>query len=204
VALALLVVVPLARADGDPASDWLLQRLLFTPPDTAISSGDAARLSALLQSARRQGYTLHVAVVPTRYDMGAVTVLFNRPHDYAPFLSQELYFLYRGRVLVVMPKGFAIARNGKPDLQEQRVLDRLAAPGAARGSDLAAATETAVRALARNAGITVSAPAVHAGGGSSTARDRVVIGVVAALLAAAGLTWAVWRRRGRPRRRPAP
>jgi hypothetical protein len=197
------VAAPVARADGDPASDWLLQRFLFIPPDTGVSSGDSARLTSLLHSAHAQGYTLHVAVIPTRYDMGSVTVLFGKPRQYAPFLSQELRFFYKGRVLVVMKNGYAIARNGRSDRAEQQVLDTLALPVPFRGAALAAATETAIRRLAAHAGVHVVAAPIKRGGGSSTTRDRILIGAGAAVLLALAAVFSVWRRSGASARRRA-
>ena len=52
VLVAALVAVPLARADGDPASDYLLTRSTFVPPDLGISAADAARLSATVALAQ--------------------------------------------------------------------------------------------------------------------------------------------------------
>jgi hypothetical protein len=197
VVVVALLLAPLAHADGDPASDWLLARVAFVPPDAGISGDDQKALTAMLQSAKAQGYTLRVAVVASRYDMGAVTVLYKRPLQYAPFLSQELRFLYKGRVLVVMPNGFAIARMGKRDPDEQRVVAKLVPPKPFQGAALAAATENAVRKLAAQQGIVLAAAPVARGGGSSTTRDRVLIGVGAAVLAllALGVSW--WRRRAR-------
>jgi hypothetical protein len=197
------VAAPLARADGDPASDWLLQRFAFIPPDTGIAQADGAAITDLLSSAHAKGYTLHVAVIPSRYDMGSVTVLYKRPHQYAPFLSQELRFFYRGRVLVVMPNGYAIARNGKVDPAEQKVVDRLPLPHPFQGAPLAAATEHAIRALAANAGVhgvAVKPPS----GGSSATRDRIVIAAVAAGIVLLGLAALRLRRRATSARRPSP
>lgn len=196
------VAAPLARADGDPASDWLLQGYLFASPDSGISSADQSQLRALLLAAHKQGYTLHVAVIASRYDMGAVTVLYDRPHTYAPFLSEELRFFYKGRVLVVMRNGYAIARDGKRDPAEQKVLAGLTTPKPFAGPPLAAATERAIRRLLANAGVHVAVKPISAHGGSSTTRDRIVIGVAAAalLLLAGAFSYrrrlgAWWRRR---------
>ena len=52
VLVAALVAVPLARSDGDPASDYLLTRSTFVPPDLGISAADAARLTATVAAAR--------------------------------------------------------------------------------------------------------------------------------------------------------
>ena len=196
VLLLALVFVPFARADGDPASDYLLQQASFVPPDTALSAYDTSQLNALLLAARKSGYKLHVALIASQYDMGSVTVLFKKPKLYAPFLSQELRFLYKGRVLVVMPNGYAIARNGKTDPAEQAVLDKLALPSPFAGATLAAATSRAIRALAAHAGVKVSAlPKVSAGSGSSTSNDRIYIAIGAVILVALAGGVAFWRRR---------
>jgi hypothetical protein len=186
-----LLLAPLARADGDPASDWLLARPVFFPPDAGISSADQKALTSLLHSAKAQGYTLKVAVIASRYDMGSVTVLYKRPHDYAPFLSQEVRFLYKGRVLVLTPNGYAIARNGKRDPAEQRIVAGLPLAKPFQGAPLAAATENAVRKLAAGAGIVLPATPVASSSGGSTARDRLLIGIGAAvlLLAAGGVSY---------------
>jgi len=185
--LACLAAAPLARADGDPASDWLLVQSAFVPPDAGVSSADAKKLTSLLADAKAKGYTLHVALISSRYDMGAVTILYKKPHQYAPFLSTELRFVYKGRVLVVMPNGYAIARDGKADPAEQKVL--------------AAAAERAVQALAANAGIHVSASIKQTGGGGSSSRDRLFIIAGGAALIAIALGLSFWRRRAAPARR---
>ncbi len=126
---AALVVVPLARADGDPASDYLLTRSTFVPPDLGISTADAARLSATVAAARSRGYPIHVALIGSAYDLGSVVSLDRKPKQYARFLGTELTLVYHGRLLVVMPNGFGVSRAGKPLPAAQRVVDRLAAPG---------------------------------------------------------------------------
>lgn len=200
VLLLALVFVPFARADGDPASDYLLQRASFVPPDAGLSSSDTSQLNALLRAARVAGYTVHVALIASQYDMGSVTVLFKEPKQYAPFLSQELKFIYKGRVLVVMPNGYAIARNGKTDPAEQAVLDKLAPPSPFAGATLAAATSRAIRALAAHAGVKVSAlPTVTPSAGSSTNDDRIYIAIGAVILVALAGGVTFWRRRGQAR-----
>jgi hypothetical protein len=199
VVLACLAAAPLARADGDPASDWLLVQSVFVPPDAGVSAADAKKLTSLLADAKAKGYTLHVALINSRYDMGAVTILYKKPHQYAPFLSTELRFVYKGRVLVVMPNGYAIARDGKADPSEQKVLDRLPLPP--RQGGLAAAAERAVQALAANAGIHVTASITPAHGGSSSNQDRLFIIAGGAALIAVAIGLSFWRRRAAPARR---
>jgi hypothetical protein len=195
------VAAPLAHADGDPASDYLLGRSTFIPPDAGLSSADQARLVALLTGARRGGYTVRVAIVASRYDLGSVSVLDRKPRLYAHFLSQELRFIYKRRVLVVMPNGYGIANNGKPASVEQAVLDRLPLPGVTHGSALAVAAERAVHTLAAHAGVRIAAVPVVAthSSGDTTTRDRIVIavGVAVLLLLAGGFTF-LRRRRATP------
>jgi hypothetical protein len=203
--LASLAVVPVARADGDPASDYLLGTPAFVPPDAQFSSSEKQELTDLLAGARTGaalpgglagGYTIRVAVISSRYDLGSVSVLAKQPKLYAHFLSQELRFVYKGRLLVVMANGYGVARNGKPDPAEQQVVDRLPLPGATHGSDIAAATVKAVRALAANAGVRIAAPvAVKGSSSSTTTRDRIVIAAAALVVLGVALAAGLYRRR---------
>ena len=194
--LLCLVAAPLAHADGDPASDWLIGQSTFIPPDAGISKDDQAKLVALLQSAKEQGYTLRVAVIQSRYDLGSVTVLDKHPHLYAPFLSQELRFVYKGRVLVAMSNGYAIARNGKRDPVEQKALANLAVAKPFQGAPLAASVERAIRRLTSRAGVHVQAAPITAST-TSPNHDRLLIGAGAALLLLAVVAVSLWRRRAR-------
>lgn len=197
VIIVALLLAPLAKADGDPASDWLLTQPSFVPPDSGISSAAQKSLDQLLLSAKAQGYTLRVAVIASRYDMGSVTVLWKRPGLYAPFLSQELRFIYKHRVLVVMPNGFAIADNGNYDPAEQKIVAKLTQPTPFQGAPLAAAAENAVRTLAAHRGIVLAKVAAPSGGGSSTTRDRILIGLGAGMLMLLGLGFSCRRRLAR-------
>ena len=201
VVLAAFAAVPVARADGDPASDWLLAQAAFVPPDAGISGTKVKELSALLADAKAKGYTVRVALIASRYDMGAVTILYRKPHQYAPFLSTELAFVYKGRVLVVMPNGYAIARGGKKDPREQKVLERLPPPS--RQGGLLVGAERAVQALAANAGVHVTG-SIKASGGSSSNQDRLIIIVAGAALIAAAVGFSLWRRRAPPAPRRSP
>lgn len=198
VVVVALLTASVARADGDPASDYLLGQSSFVPPDDGVPKAYAAQLAATIAAAKAHGYTIRVALIGTKYDMGSVVVLYKQPKRYAHFLSQELYFVYKGRLLVVMPNGFGVARGGKPSPSEQPVVDRLAPPGG-NGAALASAATRAVVRLAANAGAVFPVPSLgDSGGGSSTNRDRLEIAgivlVAVLLLAAIG---AVRRRRRR-------
>jgi len=194
--LLCLVAAPLARADGDPASDYLLGQSTFIPPDAGISRDDQAKLAALLKSAKQQGYPLRVAVIASRYDLGSVTVLDKRPHDYAPFLSQELRFLYKGRVLVAMSNGWGFARNGHRVPADQRVLASLPVAKPFQGAPLAASVERAIRRVTSRAGVHVRAAPIT-GSASSPNHDRLLIGAGAVVLLLAAVAVSLWRRRAR-------
>lgn len=205
VVLAAVVVAPVARADGDPASDYLLGAQTFVPPDTGISAAGKAHLDALVAGARRGGYPIRVAVIASRYDLGSVTVLDKKPRLYAHFLAQELRLVYKGRLLAVMPNGYGIARDGKPAPAEQRVLDALPPP-ATTGALLAGAAEHALRTLAGHAGVRIVLTPIVATRSSRNATNtwggnRFAIATVAAvlllLLGGGGLAYVHWRRASR-------
>src|SRR5437764_13595429 len=108
-----LCCAPVALADGDPASDFLLGQSVFVPPDDGVPDANAKQLESVVASAKAGGYEIRVALIGTRYDMGSVVALYRHPKPYARFLGQELYFVYKGRLLVVMPNGYGVSRGGK-------------------------------------------------------------------------------------------
>jgi len=195
--LLLLVAVPVARADGDPASDYLLGQPSFIPPDAGVPPAYAKQLNQVLLDAKDKGYRIRVALIASRYDLGSVGVLDKQPKRYARFLGQELLFVYPGRLLVVMPNGLGVSRAGKPAPAEQATVDRLPPPGAG-GAGLASAATRAVVRLAANAGAVVPVPPLS--GDTSTPNpnhDRLLIVLVTAV-ALAG--FAAYRLRRRFRR----
>ncbi len=195
--LAALAAVPLARADGDPASDYLLSRSTFVPPDLGISTADAARLSTTVALARAHGYPIRVALIGSTYDLGSVGVLYRKPKVYARFLGQELKFVYRGRLLVVMPNGLAVSRAGKALPASQRIVDRLPAPGT-RGPQLVQAGIDGVRALAAAAGKPLpAAQAVPSGGGGSGVLVWALVAATVVALVLGGAAVLLTRRRRR-------
>jgi hypothetical protein len=187
VVLACLVAAPAAHADADPASDYLLTRTAFVPPDAGISASDTARLNATLAAAKARGYEIRVAVIATKYDMGSVDVLFRQTRQYARFLGKELVFVYHGRLLVVMPNGYAVTNGGKPVPSAQAIVDRLPPPGTSGRSLMTGAT-IAVAKLAGAAGVVVAAPKpIGSSGGSSHWLLIGVVGLVVLLGAAAAV-----------------
>jgi hypothetical protein len=164
------LVPPLALADGDPASDYLLGQNVFLPFDVKIPAAKGNQLAQLLANAKRAGFTIRVAVIGTRYDMGSVTVLYGKPKQYARFLGTELKFIYRGRLLVVMPNGFGYSVEGR--LEPSGALAGLAPPGH-DGTRLANGAITAVQRLAAAHGVRLALPKAKTT--HSANRDRVII-----------------------------
>jgi hypothetical protein len=172
-----------AQANGDPASDYLLAQDVFLPFNAKIDADAAKKLNDVVAGADKAGYKIKVGLILSRYDLGTAFSLYNKPQRYAEFLGLELSFLYRGRLLVVMPEGYGFAVDGKPDPRSSRVLKPLPPPGR-DATKLARSATTAVRRLAAASGH----PVVLSKGGSET-RDRIVIaaGAVAALALIAAL-----------------
>jgi hypothetical protein len=193
-ALACLVVVPAARADGDPASDYLLGLTAFVPPDDGIPSADGKQLVAVLATAKEHGFQIRVALIGTRYDMGSVALLFRQPRLYAHFLGQELAFVYKGRLLVAMPNGYGVSRDGKLWPAGQALVNRLPPPEAG-GHGLATGAIAAVVKLAAASGVTVAAP--KPAGSPSSGNDRLLIGIVGLVLVAGTAATVGLRRRRR-------
>jgi hypothetical protein len=192
VAVLALLLPAAAGADGDPASDYLYTQNLFLPLDRTTPKASEAQLRALLAEAKAKGYPVRVAVIDSPSDLGAVPSLFGRPQRYALFLGQELRFLFKGPLLIVMPSGFGFYWLGHERTAEQKVLAALPLPSEA--PDLARAAVPGVLALAALKGVTLSRPTLADSGGTTT-RDRILIVVgslAVAVLVAAGF---MWRRR---------
>jgi hypothetical protein len=192
-ALAALLAAPAARADGDPASDYLITQKVFFPYDLKVAPAAQQQIVALVDEANTAGYTIRVAMIWSSYDLGSITGLWRRPQTYAKFLGTELKYVYKDRLLIVMPNGFGFYRPGHPVTREYATLSRISiSPGQAGFLD---ATRKAVMQLAAASGVrlTGAVPAKR----NSQNRDRVVIvlGATAVLLAAIGLRLVLRRRR---------
>jgi hypothetical protein len=174
-ALALLGLPAVARANGDPASDYLLVQKLFLPFATNADQTEVKRLNALLDAAAKDNFPIRVAVILSPQDLGTAFSLYRKPQRYAQFLGLELSFVYRDRLIVVMPNGYGYAVKGKPDSKVSTLLKPLPPPGHDVTKEVLGA-DAAVRKLALASGhrLTVT----NVGGGSST-RDRITIAAAA-------------------------
>ena len=174
--LAAAALVGDARADGDPASDYLLSQQVFFPFSVKYPDSRQQQLAALVKDANGKGYKIRVALIANKSDLGAVTSLWGQPRTYAHFLGQELAFLYKGPLLIVMPAGLGFNHTKHPTTQEYALLKQVAKPQGADG--LIDTAEVAVQKLAASHGVTVAPQAVSSGG-----RSYGTIGVIAAALA---------------------
>jgi cytochrome oxidase Cu insertion factor (SCO1/SenC/PrrC family) len=176
-----------ARADGDPASDYLVANQVFLTSQSTGTSPAQRQLVAAVAAANLAGFAIRVAVISDDYDLGSVTELWDQPRTYARFLGVELSLAYRRqRLLVVMPNGFGFNWPGHATAHTYRLLATVPLDSSA-GAGLAAAAEVAIRRLARASGVALPPSQPAAGGGSArpgSAGTLEIIGAVAGGIAA--------------------
>jgi hypothetical protein len=193
---ATLAAPPAALANGDPASDVLLQAKVYFPVQP-VSADEAQKLKTVVDAANAKGYAVRVALIADRSDLGTVPNLFGKPQQYAEFLGPEIRFAYRGDLLVVMPGGLGITSTGQTPPPARAIAGmQVEAGGSPDG--LAQTAEIAVTRLAKAAGHPLAG--AKSGGGSGA-----LIGIVVAIvLLGAGIGGAFWLRRSAPARPPGP
>jgi cytochrome oxidase Cu insertion factor (SCO1/SenC/PrrC family) len=165
--VALGLLSPAARADGDPGSDVLVYQNLFVAADAGLPVAQQVQLGNLLAGAASSGLPVRVAVIAQPDDLGAVTALWDRPAAYANFLGIELSLAYTGRLLVVMPDGFGLYWHGHSVAAADQVLAGL--PVGAGGAGLGTAAQRAVRALAAAADVRIAAAGTPGAAGAAAA-----------------------------------
>ena len=194
---ALCLIAPAtARADGDPASDFLLFGPYYVPLQPPPAKSVRDELNALLRGAATQKKPLRVAVIRSKEDLGAFPQLFGKPKDYARLLSNEIAFAYKGPLLIVMPGGF-----GTRHISADR--EKLLAGIKIDSTSPDAMTRTTIdasRALLSAAGVDVSKiappPAAASSGGTSVwVWVAIGAGVLVLAPAAAGGLVVLQRRR---------
>lgn len=191
-ALVAWVAVPAAHADGDPASDYLYTQQVFVPFDIKASTQALGDLQRTVAGATQAGFRIRVAVIGSAYDLGAVPVLWRKPRAYARFLGAELAFVYKGRLLIVMPNGFGFYWRGHPVTREYATLAGVSIEPGAEG--IVRAAQHAVSQLAAAAGVKVAgASPPH----STATRDRLIIFLASAAAVALALLARVLLRRRR-------
>jgi hypothetical protein len=187
-----------ARADGDPASDVLIVQTVFLPFQAQLPKQLQDKLVRATTEAHKVGYPIRVALIAQPVDLGAVPSLFGKPQTYAKFLWQELSFVYKGGVLIVMPNGFGFYDGRDPGPAQEKVLRSIPIGPGLNG--MGASGLNAVVGLAAAAGHRLSVQGVavpaKAGSGSSSGSDRLIIGgAVAGVLLIAAAAVVVRRRR---------
>ena len=113
-----------SRADGDPASDTLLEQSVFFPYNTPSQSVQLG-LQQVVGRVYARGNRIKVALIYDQADLGSLPSLFGHPTDYAHFLGIELGLWYVGPLLVVMPSGFGMYDGGRSTAAEEAVLRSL-------------------------------------------------------------------------------
>jgi hypothetical protein len=205
-----------ALADGDPASDVLLFQPAFFPY-AAPSSGAKAELLGAVAAAKKAGFTIRVAVIQSRRDLGADPELYGKPQLYAKFLDAELRSArYFGALAVVMPQGFGVAAGGRlthggkrfvpaPLAPLLRAVKPLQPPRSTDPDTLTAAGVTAVKAIAAAAGhpikgkITKVEPSGSGSSGSGASFTSIGLAGALGLAALAAIALiGIGIRRGRP------
>jgi len=200
-----------ARADGDPASDYLIANQVFLTSQSVALSPAQRTLVATVRAANRAGLAIRVAVISNQYDLGSITALWRKPSLYARFLGIELSGAYRQRLLVAMPNGFGFNWPGHSSAATDRLLAGVRL--GAGGDGLSVAATAAVQRLAAADGVKLAPIKPTAGtarsrpGGDTLAIAGGVLGglaVLSAIALAVRWGWRRGRRRSTPARIPLP
>ena len=197
-AVVAAALAPTARADGDPASDYLITQPIFFPYDGKFSPELEAKLLALVREAKTKGFPIKVALIPNSYDLGSVGVLWSKPKLYAKFLGEEDASFFKQRLLIVMPNGFGFYRPGHDSTAEDAVLAPIEIAGGDDG--LVQAAIDGVTKLAAADGVHIAAPSHVETAAQQNSHDRLVIIVVVASVLLLGALLRVVLRRRRPAR----
>lgn len=147
-----------AQADGDPASDYLLNQQVFVLLQSNGTPPAQHQLSDVVAAINKAGFPIRVAVISSEYDLGSVSVLWKKPQTYARFLGIELSLAYKGLLLVAMPNGFGVNWPGHSTAAAYRALASVGVPSGEVGTITAA--QSAVRRLAGAAGVRLSSGGV--------------------------------------------
>jgi hypothetical protein len=181
-----------ARANGDPASDVLYVNDVFLPLSARVTPQLARELLDVTRTARKVGKPMKVALIASVTDLGLEPSYFGKPTNYARFLGAELQYLYKGKLLIVMPQGAGLSEAG-------RLVANAAVVHAVVGSGVDGLARTAidlVRELALGEHAAQSNATAERGSGSGVpVWEWVAIPVGAALFAVVAADLFVRRRR---------
>src|SRR3954469_8132832 len=166
VVAALCLAAPAAAlANGDPASDVLLQSKVYFPTQR-VTVGAATQLKQIVQKANAKGYPIRVALIHDETDLGTVPNLLNQPQKYAEFLGPEIRFAYKGDLLVVMPTGLGVTMTDETPPPAKSIEGmQVEAGGSTNG--LAQTAGEAVEKLSAAAGHPLTSTKTSGGGGGA-------------------------------------
>jgi hypothetical protein len=160
--LLALAAAGAARADGDPASDFLYLGTLFPSYSSPANGANGNELRGLLAASKRAGLPLKVALVSDKADLGQYPQLFGDPARYANLLASELaiYRPLRAPVIVVTPHGLGAAgrepRGARfvqvAPARAKALLAGIRAPSGSDGEALALVAIDAVHQVAKEEG----------------------------------------------------
>jgi cytochrome oxidase Cu insertion factor (SCO1/SenC/PrrC family) len=160
------VICSSALADGDPASDYLLNQQVFVLLQQTGTPPAQKALSEVVAKANKAGYPIRVAVISSEYDLGSVSVLWGKPRTYARFLGIELSLAYKGLLLVAMPSGFGINWPGHSTAAVYEALAGVKVPAGEIGTITAA--QAAVQRLVSAGDVQRASGAKAAAGSGAT------------------------------------
>jgi hypothetical protein len=176
-----------AVANGDPASDVLLQAKVYFPTQR-VSVEAANKLKGVVNEANAKGYAIRVALIKDESDLGTVPNLLNQAQKYSEFLGPEIRFAYKGDLLVVMPNGLGVTTTDETP-PPAKAVEGMQVEAGGSPDGLAQTAEEAVTKLAAASGHPLVATKKGGGGGA-------VAGIiVAVVLLVLGLGGAFWLRR---------
>jgi len=184
VALCSLALAPAsAVANGDPASDVLLQSKVYFP-NKRVSVQAATSLKKIVDSANAKGYPIRVALIEDASDLGVVPNLLNRAQEYAQFLGPEIRFVYKGDLLVVMPNGLGLTSTDQTPPPE-KAIEGMQIEDGGFPDGLAQTAGEAVTKLAAAAGHPLVTTKKKGGNGGTIAGIAAAVLVLALVIAVA-------------------
>ena len=92
----------------------LLGLNVFYPFEPPVRRSVQRTLNAETAAAKRAGFPIKVALIASPLDLGVIPSLFGKPQQYADFLDQEISFLGKQPLLVVMSDGYGTQGFGGP------------------------------------------------------------------------------------------
>jgi hypothetical protein len=151
------VGIGIAIANGDPASDVLLQQDVFLPYQPQVCPQVKDALESATSKSSAAGYPIKVAVIGSPYDLGTEPSFFGHAPEYAAFLGKELRAfsphlkrkLTDVPLLVVMPQGLAL---WEVDPRLNKIVQQIAVSSNADTNALARSAVKAVPKIATAAG----------------------------------------------------